>query len=170
MLAQLEKSKADKGGIAGHSPFKKNAAKANAGFADNRPEALAQRNLQLKMNQSAGGKSHVKQCMCAGCTGTGTSQLKAAGSDTKLSDGNSGSKTVQLLQCGKCGQNNSHAPTCPHYHAPAIKSGAKKAARLNHDDGSGYQKSGSGGDRHQKGQTNQITNANQNNFYRKKKK
>jgi hypothetical protein len=82
------------------------------------------------------------------------------------------SMVVQLLQCGECQQHNSHAKTCSKY-IPPVKKGKRKGTHqpgLNHDDGSGFQQSGSGGDRHQKGLTNQITNSKQKNFYRDIKK
>jgi hypothetical protein len=100
-------------------------------------------------------------------------QLQKAPSQTQIATAQSQviqrHGVVQLLQCGKCGNYNGHKPSCIHYVAPK-KKGPKKTGTHkpgeNHDDGSGFQKSGSGGDRHQQGLQNQITNANQNNFYR----
>lgn len=76
---------------------------------------------------------------------------------------------VQLRQCGECYGFNSHKPGSSKYVRRAPKKTARKGTHTpgrNHDNGVGYQMSGAGGDRHQNGLTNQITNARQKNFYR----
>jgi hypothetical protein len=125
---------------------------------------------QLKA-ESAGASLHGKGCGCPGCTVQAKMMEPLGTSNTMQAVTQRNAKPVyQLVQCGECFQHNHHSPTCSKYVHKAPKVKAEKKERINHDDGSGYQKSGAGGDRHQKGQRNQIVNAKQENFYRDKKK
>ncbi|MFH7015510.1 DUF4157 domain-containing protein [Flavobacterium sp. FlaQc-47] len=100
----------------------------------------------MTVQRKENGKAHNAGCGCGSCN---TSK-----NDNKNSDVSS-SGVYQLMICGSCHQNNSHAPSCKHYTGPKHASKSKKVKDANIVGGShnrgGYQKSGAGGDQHQKG-------------------
>ncbi len=87
---------------------------------------------------------HNKGCGCASCSGTmKTIQKKSI---------KSGENILQLKPCDECGKAKGHLSGCSRHKHNRSNTG-KGTHKLggSHDDGSGYQKRGSGGDRHEKG-------------------
>ncbi len=115
-------------------------------FVDNRTELVVQRKLQVNSNSSEGIiQTHSKQCGCASCASTMQKPLQKKNKT-------SGEKILQLKPCPECGKEKGHLSGCPR-HKHNRSSTGKGTHKLggSHDDGSGYQRSGSGGDRHEKG-------------------
>lgn len=111
---------------------------------ENEADVMGAKALSIQRKEKT--PAHHSGCGCAGCSST------AVANPVRNALNSSG--VYQLMECGTCHQHNSHHPTCKHYQAPKVKK-AKKAKTADIVGGShnkgGYQKSGSGGDQHQKG-------------------
>lgn len=89
-------------------------------------------------------QNHSKQCGCASCTGTKQPIQKKGKSSAET--------IVQLKPCAECGKEKGHLSGCSrHKHNRSTTGRGTHKLGGSHDDGSGYQRSGAGGDRHEKG-------------------
>lgn len=123
-----------------------NKSNVEQSFVDNRTEVAAQRKLQVISNSSDGIiQTHSKQCGCPSCTSTILQPLQKKNKTL-------GEKILQLKPCPECGKEKGHLSSCPrHKHNRSNTGRGTHKLGGSHDDGSGYQRKGPGGDRHEKG-------------------
>jgi len=144
MYEKVEKPKENKSRAVANT-ITQNKSNGKQSFVDNRTEIAVQRKLQVISNSSAGIiQTHSKQCGCPCCTSTMQQPLQKKNKT-------SGEKILQLM-CEECGKKKGHLSNCSRNKHNRSNTG-KGTHKLggSHDDGSGYQHSGSGGDRHEKG-------------------
>jgi len=138
MYEKVEKSKENKSKTATNSVTqKKSSEKQGIELVDNRSKTVTQRKEQ--------NLKHSKGCGCANCTSTIQQPLQKK----RIT---SSTKALQLKDCSECGKSKGHLSGCSRHRHNRSSTG-KGTHKLggSHDDGSGYQKGGSGGDRHEKG-------------------
>lgn len=108
-------------------------------------DVMGGRALQLKPKENEIIQSHSKQCGCASCT----SSLQQPLQKKNIT---SGEKILQLRPCQECGKEKGHYSSCSrHKHNRSSTGRGDHTLGGSHDDGSGFQHSGAGGDRHEKG-------------------
>jgi hypothetical protein len=153
--------------VAGHAPAASMQLSNAGGRGSDLNAATQQRLLQAKFSLPSNMSHPLAPFGRAAVQGQPT--LMRAGGAASSAGPIQPKSVVQLRQCGVCHRHNAHETWCRHYQAPPARNTGRGTHRpgANHDDGSGYQRSGAGGDRHQHGLENQTTNANQRNFYRR---
>lgn len=147
MYKQTKKLKENRGkSVANSIAQRKSNKKQGFEFVDNRTEFTSQRKIQGISNSSGRiVQTHSKQCGCASCKSTMQQPLQKK---NKIL----GENILQFRPCPKCGKEKGHLSSCPrHKHNRSSKGKGTHKLGGSHDDGSGYQRSGSGGDRHEKG-------------------
>lgn len=133
--AGLEKEADVMGAKAMQLQSKENKSK----LVNNGTEEVSQRKSQETVIQN-----HSKQCGCASCSGTKQPVQKK--------ENPSAESIVQLKPCAECGKEKGHLSGCSrHKHNRSTAGKGTHKLGGSHDDGSGFQRSGAGGDRHEKG-------------------
>lgn len=108
-------------------------------LVNTRSKEVSQRKSQETVIQN-----HSKQCGCANCSGTKQSIQKK--------ENPSAESIVQLKPCAECKKEKGHLSGCSrHKHNRSTTGRGTHKLGGSHDDGSGFQRSGAGGDRHEKG-------------------